>query len=148
MANETNQIPEALLTVLRVGVPALLLTVDEDNLPHTAFTFAATAHPDRIAVVVDEGSRTLANIERTSKASVQIIAPGNLVYLLKGSVRISETRLASSPAPSRRAEIALTWVKNQAWREIAVTPLTYEYSALARARLEEAAPRLFAELRG
>ncbi len=142
------EIPETLLAHLRQGLPALLLTVDEEGYPHTAFTFAATCQSNRVAIVVDDGSRTLANIQRTGQASIQILAPGNIVYLLKGTVALSDDRLTSSPVPSRRGEIELTSAKNQAWPEIAVSPFTYAYSPSARAHWENVLPRLYAELRG
>ncbi len=148
MARETSQLPEKLLATLRKGLPALLITVDENGWPHTAFTFAAATEPNKVIVVADEGSNTLANIERTGQASVQILAPENQVYLLKGRVRVSESKLKSSPVPSHRAEIDLTLVKNQAWPSIAVSPMTYEYSPQARATWESAVARIYAELRG
>ncbi len=148
MPGESNQIPDDLLQVLQAGVPAILLTVDENGFAHTAFTFAAARQRNGVAVVVDDGSRSLANIERTGRASVQVLAPDNRVYLLKGTVRLSSTRLTSSPVPSRRAEIELVSVKNQAWPEIAVSPLSYEYSTHARSHWEGAVPRIYAELRG
>lgn len=148
MPGESNQMPDDLLRVLHAGVPAILLTVDENGFAHTAFTFAAAGQPNRVAVVVDDGSRSLANIERTGRASLEVLAPDNLVYLLKGMARLSSTRLTSSPVPSRRAEIELVSVKNQAWPEIAVSPLEYDYSTHARAHWESAVPRIYAELRG
>ncbi len=140
--------PDDLFQVLSAGVPAILLTVDENGFAHTAFTFAAARQPNGVAVVVDDGSRSLANIERTGRASLEVLAPDNLVYLLKGMVRLSSTRLTSSPLPSRRAEIELVSVKNQAWPEIAVSPLSYDYSTHARAHWSSAVPRIYAELRG
>ncbi len=148
MARETNQLPEKLLATLREGVPALLITAGEDGLPHTAFTFVAATRPNYVAVVIDEGSATLANIERTQQASVQILAPDNQVFLLKGQVRISESKLKSSPVPSRRAEIELSSVKNQAWPTVVVSPLRYAYAPQARSTWESAVAHIYAELRG
>ncbi len=148
MSRETNQLPEKLLATLREGLPALLITVDENGWPHTAFTFATATDSRKIAFVADEGSSTLANIERTGQASVQILARDNQVYLLKGKVRVSEGKLKSSPVPSRRAEIELTLAKDQAWPAIAVSPLHYEYSPHTRATWESAVGRIYAELRG
>lgn len=148
MPGESNRMPDDLFQVLQAGLPAILLTIDENGFSHTAFTFAAARQPTSVAVVVDDGSRSLANIERTGQASVQILAPDNLVYLLKGKVSLSSTRLASSPVPSRRADIELVSVKNQAWPEISVSPLTYVYSVHAWARWSSAVPRIYAELRG
>jgi hypothetical protein len=148
MPGESSQMPDDLFQVLQAGVPAILLTVDENGYAHTAFTLAATRQPNAVAVVVDDGSRSLANIERTGRASVQILAPDNQVYLLKGTVQLSSTHLTSSPVPSCRAEIELVSVKNQAWPEIAVLPLSYEYSTHVRRRWESAVPRIYAELRG
>jgi hypothetical protein len=140
------ELPDDLLSVLKNGVPALVMTVDADGFPHTGFSFAATRAKDSLAVVVDEGSSTQKNIERTKQASAQILANDNRVYLLKGSVSLRE-KLKHSPAPSRRAVIQLSAVKNQAWQQVRVSPLTYEYSERAR-EWESALPRLYAELRG
>lgn len=143
-----SSVPDDLFHILRAGSPAILVTVDDDGFPHTAFTFTASRVHNRIAVMVDDGSRTLANIERTGQASVQVLAPGNRVYLLKGRVTPDRTRLASSPAPSRRVEIEVVSVKNQAWPEIAVSALEYDYGPAARTHWVEAIPRIYAELRG
>ncbi len=141
------ELPEELFLALQNGVPALLLTVDSEGFPHTAFTFAATRARDWLAVVVDEGSTTLKNIERTKQASVQILARDNLAYLLKGLASIEEKKLQHSPAPSRRAVIELSSVKYQAWTQVRVLPLTYTYSERAD-EWKSALPHLYAELRG
>ncbi len=148
MPRESNQIPDDLFPVLQAGVPAILLTVGQNGFAHTAFTFAAARQPNSVAVMVDDGSRTLANIEWTGKASVQILAPNNQIFLLKGTVRLSSAHLISSPVSSRRAEIELVSVTNQSWPEIAVSPLSYDYSTHARSLWESAVPRIYAELRG
>ncbi len=148
MPRDTNLLPEKLFATLRGGLPALLITIGEDGYPHTAFTFAAATRANEIAVVADDGSKTLANLQRTRQASVQILANENQVYLLKGRVRISETRLTNSPVPSRRATIELDSVRDQAWPEIAVSPLTYIYSPQAATRWANAVPKIYAELRG
>lgn len=141
------ELPEELFSVLQFGIPAILLTMDSEGFPHTAFTFVATQARDSIAFVMDEGSTTQKNIERTKMASLQILARDNQVYLAKGSIRVSETKLKHSPASSRRAIMELSSVKNQAWRQVRVAPLTYEYTDRAR-EWESALPQLYAELRG
>ncbi len=148
MSSIQNQLPQDLLVVLREGVPALLVTMDAEGYPHTAFTFAVANSQNQIAMVVDEGSTTSKNIARSGKASLQILATENRVYLLKGLVRVRETRLTHSPVPSRRGDLEVVAVKNQAWPEIKVAPLTYEYSERAQTLWREAVPRLYAELRG
>ncbi len=148
MPREGASLPDNLFEILHQGIAALLLTVDETGFAHTAFTYAATTEPTCVAVLVDDGSRTLANIERTGQASVQILAPDNVVYLLKGTARVSNTRMTSAPVPARRANIELVSAKNQAWGEVAVSPLAYDYSSRAQAHWEGAIPRIFAELRG
>jgi hypothetical protein len=141
------ELPEELFSVVQRGIPALLLTVDPEGFPHTAFTFVATPATDSIAFVMDEGSTTQKNIERTKMASLQILARNNQVYLAKGPIRVSETKLKHSPAPSRRAIMELSSIRNQAWQQVRVAPLTYEYTDRAR-EWESALPHLYAELRG
>ena len=148
MPRDSNEHPEKFLSVLREGLPALLITVDQDGFPHTAFTFAAATLAQQVAFVVDDVSTTLANIERTGIASIQILAKDNQVYLLKGKVRISESRMKHSPVASRRAIIELHSVRNQAWAEIAVSPLTYINSPRAALLWANAVPKIYAELRG
>ena len=139
-------LPNELFSVLQTGVPAFLITVDENGYPHTAFTYAATLAKDFVAFVVDEKSTTEKNVMRTQKASVQILADGNCVYLLKGSVRLGDARLKHSPAPARRAVMELSSVKNQAWVQIRVAPLTYDYSERAQEWVSQL-PHLYVELR-
>jgi len=141
------ELPDDLISVLQSGVPALLLTVDESGFPHTAFTYAATRAKDFVAFVVDEKSTTEKNILRAHQASLQILAAGNCVYLLKGTVRVEASTLKNSPAPAHRAILGLSSVKNQAWAQIQVAPLAYEYSERALDWVS-ALPLLYAELRG
>ena len=148
MPRDRNNLPEKLFDTLQKGLPALLITSGADGYPHTAFTFVAATQPNQIAVVVDDGSTTLANLQRTGQASVQILGNENQVYLLKGRVRISESKLKNSPVPSCRAVIELQSVRNQAWLEIAVSPLNYIYSPQAAQRRANAVPEIYAELRG
>lgn len=140
------ELPDELFSPLRAGVPALLLTVDEYGFPHTAFTYSSTQAKNSVACVVDEHSTTEKNIARTQKASIQILAEGNCVYLLKGIVRIEESILKNSPAPAHRAILELNSVMNQAWAQVQVAPLAYEYTERAHEWVS-ALPSLYAELR-
>lgn len=144
---EHTDISGGLATLLAAGTPAILLTVDESGFPHTAFTYAITTEAHRLAVAVDEATRTLANLERTGKASVQILGGGNIVYLLKGRVYVSSGRLTASPVPSRRAEIEIQSVKNQAWSGVAVEALAYHYLDPLQSQWQGALPFVLGELR-
>jgi hypothetical protein len=80
----TSQLPPALLEVLRTGCPALLLTTGADGFPATAYTWALALDVVTLRFAADHGSATVANLERESRAALQIISPGNLIFLIKG----------------------------------------------------------------
>lgn len=81
----TPDLPPVLLQILRQGCPALLLTVGPDGFPHTAFTWAVAVDTAHLRFAADHGSVTLTNLERESRAALQIIGPDNLIFLVKGA---------------------------------------------------------------
>ena len=105
MSKITAELPDKLLAHLRAGAPALLLTTGEDGYANVAYTWAAAPDAGRVRFGADHGSATLANLQRDGRASLQIAAPGNLVFLVKGTARTLKDRIAAAPSDAVRAKI-------------------------------------------
>ncbi|RME49671.1 MAG: pyridoxamine 5'-phosphate oxidase family protein [Chloroflexi bacterium] len=118
-----SEIPAELVEFLRQGAPALLLTVGEDGYPHTAMTWAAARDSQTIRFGADIGGTTLANLERESRASLQIIGPNNLLFIVKGPVRQVKARIEAALFPIAMMELSVAHVKEQSWLGVVVSAL-------------------------
>lgn len=125
-SRETVHLPENLLGALRDGRPALLLTIDEDGWPHTAFTWTLALGPAALRFAADHGSQTLANLEREQRAAVQVIDEG-LLFLVKGDTAMVKPQLAAAPFEIALMELQVATVKDQSWEGVRVRPLRYEW---------------------
>ncbi len=136
-ARLTAELPGRLLNALRSGCPALLLTVGADGLPASAFTWAAAPDATRLRFAADQGTATLANLQREKRAALQIIAPDNLVYLVKGETTLLAPRIAAAPFDVALMEMRVREVKDQSWPGVAVRALGYDWAPAEReARLK------------
>lgn len=123
----TPNLPDTLLSLLKEGSPALLLTTGADSFPNTAYTWVIAPDAHTVRFGADIGSATLANLEREQRASIQIIAPGNLVFLIKGTARQIKAQIESAPFKIAMIALAVTEVKDQSWPGITVSPLAYTW---------------------
>jgi hypothetical protein len=143
----TPDLPDNLLALLRAGVPALLLTTGDDGYPNVAYTWAAAPDVRRVRFGADHGSASLANLQRDGRASLEIIAPGNLVFLVKGTASALKDRIAAAPFRIALMEMNVIEVKDQSWPGVAVTPLAYEWPADQREAMLKMEQAVYAELR-
>ncbi len=140
-------LPDRLAGLLRSGAPAVLVTVGADGWGHAAMTWAAAVAPDRVRFAVDHGSRTLANLERDGKATLQVIGPDNVLALVKGVAGARRPRIGAAPFGMAMWEMSVTEVRDQAWGPVVVSPLAYTWvgpDAEALSRIEQ---EVMAELR-
>ncbi len=148
MSKIHTALPDNLLAWLRGGAPAVVLSTGADGYPTTAFTWAAAPDAGRIRFGVDDGSSTLDNIRRSGLASLQMLGPDNLAFLVKGKAkRIKDRVEAAAPAPMMLFELQVVGAKDQAWPGVTVSPLTFEWPADKRAALEKMEQAVFAEMR-
>jgi hypothetical protein len=135
------------LDVLREGTPSVLVTVGEDGWGHAAMTWAVAVAPDRVRFGVDHATRTSANLERTGKAALEVVARDNIILLLKGPARMVRPRIESAPFAMSMWEVELTELKDQQFAGVVVAPLRFEWTG-ARAREMQAVERaILSELR-
>ncbi len=139
--------PEGLYRLLRTGLPVVLVTVGADGWGHTAMTWAVAIASDRVRFGVDHGSTTLANLERTRKAALQVIARDNTIALIKGHARPVRERIVAAPFAIAMWELAVTEGKDQAWKGVTVSPLAYEWTGPKAEALRQAEEAVIAELR-
>jgi Pyridoxamine 5'-phosphate oxidase len=147
MSQAACELPEHLLNYLHAGAPCLLVTVGEDGFPHTAYTWALALDARRVRFGADLGSATLANLQRTGRAALQIIGANNLVFIVKGTTRQVKERMAATPLRIALMELVVVAVKDQAWPQAAVTPLAYEWQDDLRAAMQAMERAVYAEMR-
>jgi|SRR3989304_1164964 len=139
--------PSDLRSFLTHGCPALLLSVDDAGLPHTAFTWVVCDSQTCLRFAVDIGSGTERNLQRNPAAAVQIIGPDNLIFLIKGKARCVKARISAPGLQLARYELAVTNIKDQSWPHAVVSPLAFQWSESQRQSLQEMEAVVFAELR-
>ncbi|MBI1732797.1 MAG: hypothetical protein HYR49_08535 [Gammaproteobacteria bacterium] len=142
------ELPQELIGILKPGAPALLLSVDEAGFPHSVFTWVVCADQPRLQFVVDIGSGTEKNLQRTGSAALQVIAPGNLIYLIKGRARCVNARMSVPILRLAHYELEVASAKDQSWPESTVAPLEFQWTGTRSQRLQEAETAVLNELRG
>jgi flavin reductase (DIM6/NTAB) family NADH-FMN oxidoreductase RutF len=143
----TKTLPDRLAGLLRAGSPVVLLTIGADGWGHAAMTWAVAIAPDRLRFAVDQGSRTLANLERDGKTTLQVIGRDNILALIKGQARLLRPKIEAAPFGMAMWELSVTEVRDQSWGPVVVSPLMFEWTgpeAEAMRRIEQA---VLAELR-
>jgi hypothetical protein len=124
----TAELSDSQLAVLERGSAGILITVDEDGLPTTAFVWLVAASRKTVRFAT-EGASTLANLSREGGAALQILGSQNQVFLVKGTTSLAKARLEALPFDSTMMSLHLTEVKDQTWPEVFVSPLTYEWTS-------------------
>ncbi len=147
MSKVTSTMPERLLAFLRQGAPVLLATHGEDGWPSIVMTWAAARDDRTVRFGVDTGSATEANILREGKATLQVIGPDNILFLIKGTVRKVKDQIEAAPFPIGMAEMSVTEVKDQSWPGVVVAPLTYQWEGEQREAMAAMEQAVLAELR-
>jgi hypothetical protein len=123
----TTELSETQFETLRQGCAGLLVTVETDRFPTTAFVWTVAASRKKVRFGV-EGGTTLSNLEREGKASLQIIGARNRVFLIKGKTTMAKPRLEAVPFESAMMSLEVAEVKDQTWPEVSVRELAYEWT--------------------
>ncbi len=147
MSGLVASLPSSLLAFLGQGAPAILASVGVDGWPHMVMTWAVARDERTVRIAVDVGSTTQGNIERNGMATLQILGPENLVFLIKGRARTVEAQLAAAAFPISMVELAVFEVKDQAWPVASVSPLHFEWQGDERPALAEMERRILVEMR-
>jgi hypothetical protein len=142
-----SQLPPALLDTLRSGCPALLLTVGTDGYPHTAYTWVVALDPTTLRFAADHGSATMANLEREPAAALQIISPGNLVFLIKGITRPVKPQIEAAPFKVALMALTVREVKDQSWPGVTVQPLGYHWPPEQQEAMQAIEQAVYEEMR-
>jgi hypothetical protein len=120
-------LPARLAAVLARGTAGLFLTVGPGARPHAAFTWVAAAGPSELRIAVDAPSTSLSNLERNARAAVQIIAPDDVLFVVKGAA-VFRGRHEVPPGLSMAVvEMAVEECRDQSWPAVRVSPLRYEW---------------------
>lgn len=144
---ERCRIPERLFAYLAPGAFAALLTVGEDRYAHVAYVWAVAPGRATLRFCADHGSSTLANLERDGRAALQIIGPGDLVFVIKGPARKLAERLAAAPMPAALWELAVASCKDQSWPGVSLTPVGLVWPEARRESMGAMERALYAEMR-
>ena len=129
------------------GTPGLLLTIDDEGFPHSSFTWVVATAPDRLRFGADHGGTTLANIERSGIASVQIITDEGQPYLIKGNVKMASSLIQSAPFKVALMEMEILEARDQSWIGVSVRPFVYDWAPEEREKMLEVEQAIYDEMR-
>ena len=147
MKQITTQLPDEAFNVLRQGCAALLLTVDEAGFPHSAYTWAVAKDTATIRFGLEHETSTMTNLTRTERASLHIMAPGNLLFLVKGTPRELKSQIEAAPFKISLMVLEIIEVKDQTWPGVSVQPLSYLWSTERRGAMIAMEQAVYAEMR-
>jgi hypothetical protein len=136
-----------LLESLQTGCPALLLTIGADGFPSTAYTWTVALDAVTLRFAADHGSATLANLERESRAALQIISPGNLIFLIKGVTALVKSSIEAAPFKVAMMNLSVREVKDQSWPGVTVQSLGYQWSSEQREAMLAMEQAVYDEMR-
>ena len=90
----------------------------------------------------------MANLQRTGQASIQIIGPGDVSFLVKGKSRLIKERIdAAAPYSIMLFEMDVMGAKDQSWTGVSTTALMYEWPAEQREAMLKMEQAVYAEMR-
>lgn len=140
-------VPERLGVYLQQGRPALLLTVDEEDYPHAAYTWVVARDTMCLRFIADQGSMTLDNLRREGRAAIQIVGPRRVLFLVKGVTRIIKERIEAAPFHMVMGEMQVLEARDQSFSGVSVSPLKYTWSGDRRKEMLVVEQAIFLELR-
>jgi len=148
MAEITPTMPEKLVTYLRPGAPALLLTAGTDGYPSSAYTWAVALDAKRVRFAVDAGGTALVNLKNSGLAGLHVIGPNNLAFLVKGkAVKLKDRLAAVSPNEMLLYEMTVIGARDQSFPGVTPKPFTYEWPAESREEMKQMEQAVFAEMK-
>ena len=149
MAEITPEMPAKLVSHLRPGAPALLLTAGADGYPSSAYTWAVAMDSKCVRFAVDVGGTALVNLNHSGLAGLHIIGPDNLAYLVKGTSKQLKDRIAAvSPGDMALWEMQVIGARDQSFPGVTPKPFTYEWPADQRDAMVKMEQAVFAEMKG
>lgn len=144
----TPQMPEKLVAYLRPGAPGLLLTAGADGYATSAYSWIVALDAGRLRFAVDEGGSTMANLQRSGQASLQVIGQGEVTFLIKGRARQVKPRLdAAAPYVIQLYEMEVIGAKDQSWPGVSTNALTYTWPAEQREAMLAMEQTVYKEMR-
>ena len=148
IGNITPHLPEKLTAYLRPGAPGLLLTSGADGYATSAFTWILALDAGRARFAVDDGGSTLANLQRSGQASLQVIGQGDISFLVKGRARLLKPQLdGAAPYVIQLWEMEVVGAKDQSWPGVATSALAYEWPAEQREAMLKMEQAVYKEMR-
>lgn len=148
IGNITPTLPQKLVGYLRPGAPALLLTCGADGYATSAYTWVVALDDRRLRFAVDVGGSSLTNLQRGGQASIQVIGPGDVSFLVKGKSRQIKERLDSAaPYAILVFEMDVMGAKDQSWTGVSTTALMYEWPPEQREAMLKMEQAVYAEMR-
>ncbi|MDQ7857701.1 MAG: pyridoxamine 5'-phosphate oxidase family protein [Armatimonadota bacterium] len=147
MARTMPALPVRAVAAMQDGCPAVLVTVGADGWGHAVMTWALALDAGHVRFAADHGTVTLANLERTGRAALQVIAAADVLVLVKGEARQVRARIAAAPFAMAAWELVVREVRDQTFAGVTVTPLAFEWTGPRAAALREVERRVLAELR-
>jgi hypothetical protein len=148
IGNITTELPEKLVDYLGPGAPGLLLTAGADGYASSAYTWVMGMDAKRVRFAVDQGGSAMANLQRSGQASLQIIGPGDVTFLIKGRARPLKERIAAAePYAIMLYEMEVMGAKDQSWPGVATSALKYEWPAEQREAMLKMEQAVYAEMR-
>ena len=144
----TPVLAERLIDYLRPGAPALMLTTGADGYAGSAYTWVVAMDAGRLRFGVDLGSSAMTNLQRSGQASIQVIGPGDVCFLIKGKTRpIKDCIEAAAPASIMLWEMAVIATRDQSWPGVKMAPLKYVWPAENREAMLMMEQAVYAEMR-
>lgn len=148
IGNISPTLPAKLLGYLRPGAPALMLSCGADGYATSAYTWAIAVDDRRLRFAVDVGGSSMTNLQRSGLASIQVIGPGNVSFLVKGKSRLIKERIdAAAPYSIMIFEMDVMGAKDQSWTGVSTTALMYEWPAEQREAMLKMEQAVYAEMR-
>ncbi len=148
IGNITPTLPQKLVGYLRPGAPALMLSSGADGYATSAYTWAIAIDDQRIRFAVDVGGSSMTNLQRSGQASIQVIGPGSVSFLVKGKSRLIKDRIdAAAPYSIMIWEMDVMGAKDQSWTGVSTTALMYEWPAEQREAMLKMEQAVYAEMR-
>ncbi len=132
---------------IALGTPGQAITVDSEGFPHTSFTWVVTNSIHLLRFGADRGSPTLADIERSGNATVQIITDEGQPYLIKGVAVVLKDSIDSAPFPMALIEMEILEVLDQSWIGVSVNSMGYEWAPDERDEMDEVVQDVYLEMR-
>ena len=143
----TTKLPANLLKYLAEGSPGILATRDEAGWPHLVMTWIVARDERTVRFIADHNTTTSSNLERDNRASLQVIGPDNILFLIKGYSQHIRDRVSAASFAMMMMEMAVTEVKDQSWPIVEVSPLSYIWLSDKKHELAAMEQAVYSELR-